>query len=243
MLKKLLITALLGVAMVGVGAGCSGEPENAESDSQNPPGGMPALHRVSLAGTAWVLDGYGDPAALTVVVNDIRITLKWNGSVDRVSGNAGCNFYGAKSLIHDGQLTISDSNITLMACMTPGVMEQETAYIDLLGKAEHLERRRRQADHHLPGRRGAGVFRRRNSPPPLASLANTKSSIKTIAVGEVASSLIATALPLTSTRRAPPSAATAARMSTAALASLTAPTSKSATFSAPRCTTTTRPDA
>jgi len=151
---------------------------------------MPGLNYPSLAGTWWLLDGYGDPAALTAVISGSRITLRWNEDADAVSGSAGCNLYGGKSLIRDGMMTIKDINQTAMACLTPGVMEQESRYLDLLGKAQSW----RVEGGKLTVTCGGGevlVFSKDASAPrPLNSLASTKWELSSFGTGDAVSSLI-----------------------------------------------------
>ena len=189
MRKSILVTVLLALALVIPAAGCASGIS--ADESQTPPGSMPGLSRPSLSGTQWVLDGYGNPAALSVVINGTRITLKWNETVDSISGRAGCNLYGGKARIRDGMVTFSEIYQTEMACQTPGVMEQEMKYLTLLGKAQTWNVACGKLTITSEGGDVLVYSKDETVPLPLASLANTKWSLKTIAVGEVASSLIA----------------------------------------------------
>jgi heat shock protein HslJ len=190
MRKSILISALMALGLLIPAAGCGAGAVNADG-SQPPSGGMPALNRPSLAGTQWVLDGYGNPCALTAVIGGSRITLKWNAAVDSISGNAGCNLYGGKANIHDGMMTFSEIYQTEMACLTPGVMEQEMKYLTLLGKAQTWNVGGGKLTIASQGGDVLVYSKDETIPMPLTNLANTKWSLNTIAVGEVASSLIA----------------------------------------------------
>jgi heat shock protein HslJ len=189
MLKKFIAMPVLALALILPITSCANNVEAGES--QPPPGGMPAYNRPSLADTQWVLDSYGNPVALTIVISGTRITLKWNSKVDVISGNAGCNSYGGKAHIHDGMLNVSDLYNTAMACLTPGVMEQEAKYLDLLGKAATWD----MENGKLVITTGNGEVliysKDENVPAPLTNLANTKWKLTTIVSGEVASSVLA----------------------------------------------------
>ncbi len=86
-----------------------------------------------LVGTNWVLVSYGSPDQQTVIEPGTSITALFyeDGSL---TGNSGCNSYAAGYTAEDGSITISPPASTLMFCSTG--MEQETAYLDALSKAE-----------------------------------------------------------------------------------------------------------
>ena len=189
MRKSFLAPGLIGLGLVIASSGCAAGIDAGES--QPPPGGMPAYNRPSLANTNWVLDGYGNPVALTAIIEGTRVTLKWNGTVDGISGNAGCNLYGGKAAIHDGMLTFSDLYSTEMACLSPGVMEQEARYLDLLGKAETWNVENGKLVITSENGEVMCFSGDENVPAPLTSLANTKWNLTTIASGETASSIVA----------------------------------------------------
>ncbi len=85
----------------------------------------------------WVLLGYGDAAAPTVVERNTLITLVFtpDGSLN---GSSGCNNYSSTyEVAPDGTLTIaSPFAVTMMHC--PSGMEQETAYLGALESAQSL---------------------------------------------------------------------------------------------------------
>ena len=58
------------------------------------------------------------------------------GDDGQVSGSAGCNRYFASFNVTGTSLSIGTAGSTKMACGTPGVMQQESAYLSLLGQAK-----------------------------------------------------------------------------------------------------------
>ncbi len=188
-MRKLLVAlTFIGTILAVVLTGCAA---NIRAGESQPPASMPAYNRPSLANTQWRLDGYGNPVALTAVINGTRITLKWNDTVDVISGNAGCNSYGGKARIHDGMLNVSDLYNTAMACLTPGVMEQEAKYLDLLGKATSWNVENGKLVITAEYGEALVFSKDENVPAPLTNLANTKWKLTTIVSGEVASSILA----------------------------------------------------
>ena len=88
-----------------------------------------------LVGTDWVLDSYstgGD--AISSVIAGATVTAKFSAD-GNVTGNAGCNLYGGQYSLEGENFSVSSLYSTLMYCGTPGVMEQESAYLALLGNA------------------------------------------------------------------------------------------------------------
>jgi heat shock protein HslJ len=87
---------------------------------------------LNLVGSIWVLiqlaDGQG---ALVPVLAGYEVTLQF-GPDERVSGNAGCNQYGAKIVLQADSLTISPPISTRMACADPELMAQEVRFLQLL---------------------------------------------------------------------------------------------------------------
>jgi heat shock protein HslJ len=87
-----------------------------------------------LSGTAWQLITVNGGA----VLDGTNITLTF-GEDGRVSGSAGCNGYGASYSVSGTDISIGMAFSTMMACVTPGVMEQERAYLDALQTATGYE--------------------------------------------------------------------------------------------------------
>jgi len=87
-----------------------------------------------LAGTTWTLDSISTADAVSSVVAGTTITAVFdkNGSV---TGSAGCNHYFASYTVTGTSLSIGGTGSTKMNCTGPGVMQQESAYLALLGRA------------------------------------------------------------------------------------------------------------
>jgi len=88
-----------------------------------------------LAGKFWVLSGYGNLAQPQGVLEKVIVSLQYDPEQGRLSGSAGCNNYFGDVQIDGDQLTFSTGpmGMTRMAC-SEQIMQQEAAYIDLLGK-------------------------------------------------------------------------------------------------------------
>jgi len=90
----------------------------------------------ALKGTSWVLEAYGEPGNLTPALAGTDVTLEFLAI--ELNGNAGCNsYFGSYTSKTDGSLEVNDLANTEMACMEPGVMNQETEYLTTLRQAEN----------------------------------------------------------------------------------------------------------
>jgi heat shock protein HslJ len=79
----------------------------------------------------WKLDSYYTPSGvMRDVLADSEITATFED--DQIQGNAGCNHYFGEYELHDTTLTVGTLAMTEMYCATPGIMEQESAYLTLL---------------------------------------------------------------------------------------------------------------
>ncbi|KLK87627.1 hypothetical protein SZ63_10025 [Methanoculleus sediminis] len=80
-------------------------------------------------GTDWVLEAHstgGD--AVSSVIAGTTISAKFAAD-GKVAGNAGCNHYGGDYRLDGTSLSVSSLYSTLMYCETPGVMDQEAAFM------------------------------------------------------------------------------------------------------------------
>jgi len=93
-----------------------------------------------LEDTNWVLESYGEPGNLNVVLDGTEITATFDSAAKRVSGSAGANTYsGSYEITHD-ELSISGLAWTEMYRLEPvGVMEQEQRYLQLFIEAESFQ--------------------------------------------------------------------------------------------------------
>jgi heat shock protein HslJ len=85
-------------------------------------------------GTQWVLTGYLANGTFLQPLNGTAVTLDF-GNDGHITGSAGCNHYFAPYETKGAAVTIGPAGSTLMFCSGPGVMEQESAYLALLGRA------------------------------------------------------------------------------------------------------------
>ncbi|PKL61429.1 MAG: META domain-containing protein [Methanomicrobiales archaeon HGW-Methanomicrobiales-2] len=86
-----------------------------------------------LAGTEWTLESSslnGETVSSVIAGTTVTATFSSEG---RVTGNAGCNSYGAGYVLDGTKITIEPPISTKMYCNDPeGVMEQESTYLNLL---------------------------------------------------------------------------------------------------------------
>ena len=86
-----------------------------------------------LQGVNWHLDSYlNKEAEIVCILDGTEITALFES--ERVTGNAGCDSYGAQYAVEGENLTISGIVSTLMFCEGP-VSEQETDYLSNLERA------------------------------------------------------------------------------------------------------------
>lgn len=89
---------------------------------------------VGLDGTSWVLATYSKNSPLP----GTEATLNFEGG--QASGSASCNGFGGSYTQNGSSLSFSDLFMTEMYCMDPeGIMDQESAYLQLLGNADSFE--------------------------------------------------------------------------------------------------------
>ena len=95
--------------------------------------GGAGAEETSLEGTEWVLTSYNKNTPLP----GSEPTLRFEGG--EVSGMASCNQYGGSYDGSGGELNFGAMFMTEMWCGDDGVMDQEAAYLELLGAAERYE--------------------------------------------------------------------------------------------------------
>jgi heat shock protein HslJ len=119
--KKIPLLPLLAAAMILIplllAAGCTGQAPG--------PG---------LSGTGWTLTGYILNGTTVQVLGGSTVTLNF-GNDGQITGTAGCNHYFASFEVKEAAISIGQAGSTEMYCGTPGVMDQESAYLTLLGQA------------------------------------------------------------------------------------------------------------
>lgn len=78
----------------------------------------------SLTGTQWVAKSINGKQ----VIGSVTLTV----SDERVTGRSGCNTYFGSAEHKNGTLKIGSIGATKMACMRPGLMQQESEYLNTL---------------------------------------------------------------------------------------------------------------
>jgi heat shock protein HslJ len=114
-------TALVLAACL-LAAGCTGQA----------PGGNETVPAIDLDGTSWDLVSYAQNGSMVNALEGTPVTLAF-GENKTIGGSAGCNHYSASYMLNGTAITFGPAVSTLMYCMKPGVMEQESAYLGLLG--------------------------------------------------------------------------------------------------------------
>lgn len=114
MIRQVLVAALALGAVLG---GCESAVSDVDDDSGR------------LTRQDWVAETInGQP-----VIGAGRVTLAFVEG--RVSGRGGCNIYSGPVEIGNGTLKIGALISTKMACAEPGLMQQESAYLNALQSA------------------------------------------------------------------------------------------------------------
>jgi heat shock protein HslJ len=96
--------------------------------------GISPTGQPDLEGTTWVLTAFNQNRP----IEGTQPTITFEDG--QVSGNAGCNSYGGSYQVKEDAISFDALFWTEMACMEPeGVMEQELAYLEVLGAAQRFE--------------------------------------------------------------------------------------------------------
>jgi heat shock protein HslJ len=124
---ELFISQLAGGGtMRFVPAGASG---GATVLPENPAGGGVTG---GASGLPFRVVSFGPAGAEQPVIAGTAITATFDEAALTVSGNGGCNSYSGSLIPQGGFFTVGPIASTLMACETPGVMEQEAAFLAAL---------------------------------------------------------------------------------------------------------------
>ena len=95
-----------------------------------------AVQPTPLVGTQWQLTAYNNGKGGVVSTVSGSQVIALFSEDGKLTGSAGCNNYTAAYKVTGDQIQISQAASTLMMCAEPqGVMEQETAYLQAIGKA------------------------------------------------------------------------------------------------------------
>jgi heat shock protein HslJ len=117
------VLALLAIVALALAACTSGGAS---------PAGTPPAAAVPLEGTSWQLTQYvGAAGAIVRIPKGVVVTAVFSGA--RLSGNAGCNTYGADYALDGASIAITDVAATAMAC-TGAAGPVDAAYLAILPK-------------------------------------------------------------------------------------------------------------
>lgn len=98
------------------------------------PQGDQSAPPTDLAGTSWQLIVYGSQDEPASILPATTPTLNF-GTDGSLGGFASCNTFGGSYSQSGNQLAINEIFSTLMACLEPGIMEQESSYLGALNAA------------------------------------------------------------------------------------------------------------
>ena len=139
----------------------------------------------NLAGTRWVLEGYGSVDSIMVPVAEATLEFREDGTM---GGSTGCNsFGGSYTLLPDGGLSLGEMAMTEMACLDSGVMEQETAVLQSLATVSSYTQ---TADSLTLEYEGGTMQFALVQPADALPLEGTTWQLTTFVMGETASSLL-----------------------------------------------------
>ncbi len=100
--------------------------------------GIKASAGLTMTQANWTLQSYTDSTGILVpAISGSAVTARF-GTDGRVSGSSGCNHYSAAYSVKNYEISVSNAISTLMYCPSPGIMAQETDYLNDLSKAVSL---------------------------------------------------------------------------------------------------------
>lgn len=147
--------------LAALGSGCRTPQSTAPATSAGPTARVAApapaeslLDASSLIGSSWQAAEIGGRG----VVDGARSTLMFE-SETRVSGSTGCNRYFAGLMLSGATLRFANVGSTQMACLDPGVMEQETRFLAALEAARAYRLDSNTNQLHLLGADGKELAR------------------------------------------------------------------------------------
>lgn len=121
----------------------------------------------------------------------ISVVFGRHRGIDHVGGSAGCNAYSGNVRIDERRRTLALGSITStsMACLAPGVMQQESSYLALLGGVRTYSRSTDRL--RLTTATGQHLDFRLRQPPRDRQLAGTPWTLQTVIEHGTAASPIA----------------------------------------------------
>jgi heat shock protein HslJ len=169
-----LLAGLMILIPILLAAGCTGK--------------LPEPIDTKLDGSGWSLTGYSPNGTSLQTLNGTTVTMVFKDA-GQITGSAGCNHYFARYEIKGTAITFGQAGSTEMYCTAPGVMEQESAYLGLLGRVTSVA-----ADNDLltfADARGTPVLTfARIIPPAPEPLAGTNWTLDSLYASDAVSSVI-----------------------------------------------------
>ena len=98
---------------------------------------LPACARANasdLDGTSWMLQSYGKPSDLILVIENTNIPVDFSNGV--ISGSTGCNAFEGTYKVDGDSLTIHYEVSPGPRCDLSSIVEQEQMFLSLIVKAE-----------------------------------------------------------------------------------------------------------
>lgn len=102
------------------------------------PTGSLAATPAPLTGHTWTLTRLVVDGDEKILSSANPITLSFQAQDQSLSGNSGCNAYGASYTLTGDQIHITGMRSTLVFCEDAGVMDLEAAYTQALQRVESL---------------------------------------------------------------------------------------------------------
>ena len=100
------------------------------------PAGSHAATPAPLTGHTWTLTRLVIDGDDKILSSANPITLSFHAQEHALSGNSGCNAYGASYSLTGNQIHITDLRSTLVFCDDAGMMDLEFAYTEALQRVE-----------------------------------------------------------------------------------------------------------
>jgi heat shock protein HslJ len=152
-------------------------------------GNAPVPAGIPLNGTAWTLTEYVSNGTPLSTLNGTTITLSFDKE-GSFTGTAGCNHYFASYGMKGTAITIGQAGSTEMYCTAPGVMQQESTYLALLGRASSVMIENDRLT--LADAKGTTILSfARIVPPAPAPLAGTNWTLDSVYSADAVSSVMA----------------------------------------------------
>lgn len=127
----ILITAVLSLAILA----CLGSGTNTSSNSSSSSSSSSSGDEDPLLGTGWLLKQYGGK---DILANGNQPSITFSGGL--ASGNSGCNGWQGNYTIDGTNLTFGELSGSEISCENPaGIMEQEDAFLQMLGDSASYE--------------------------------------------------------------------------------------------------------